>query len=88
VKVRKLTRAKAIHQNCFDCIYDPAAAGTNRQQVTLYSVRPTTDSIPASVYEYYGEEPPLDSTQRLKYSPEALFSEKADEIEVRGKGET
>ena len=57
-----MTRAKAITQHCFDCVYDPRAAGTNRQQVTLCSVqscplypyRPTTKSlIPESVLDYY-----------------------------------
>jgi hypothetical protein len=57
-----LTRSKAITKHCFECIYDQEAAGTNRQQVTLCSVRscplypfrPTTKSlIPESVLTYY-----------------------------------
>ena len=57
------TRGKCIIQNCFDCIYDKSAAGTNRQQVALCSVyncalrpfRPSTKSIiPEKVLDYYG----------------------------------
>ena len=53
---------KRINQNCKDCIYDPYAAGTWRQQVTLcavkecslYPVRPITQSpIPKPVLDYY-----------------------------------
>ncbi len=61
--VQNPTRGKCITQNCFDCLYDPKAAGTNRQQVTLCSVyecalrpfRPTSKApIPVSVLKYYG----------------------------------
>ena len=54
---------KRINQNCKDCIYDPYAAGTWRQQVTLCSVktcefhdvRPKTSfPIPNSVLTFYG----------------------------------
>ena len=54
---------KRINQNCKDCIYDPYAAGTWRQQVTLCSVktcefhdvRPKTNyPIPNSVLTFYG----------------------------------
>ena len=54
---------KCINQNCKICIYDPKAAGTWRQQVTLctvtncalYPVRPVTKApIPESVLNYYG----------------------------------
>jgi len=57
------TRGKCITQNCFDCIYDKSAAGTNRQQVALCSVydcalrpfRPSTKNIiPEKVLDYYG----------------------------------
>ena len=76
---KKLTRSKAITQNCFDCLYDPAAAGTNRQQVTLCSVydcalrpfRPTTKRpIPESVLDYYGI---TGAKRRFYRSPEAAF---------------
>lgn len=51
-----------IDQNCRDCIYDPGARGTWRQQVTLcavescafHDVRPVTAApIPESVLDYY-----------------------------------
>ena len=54
---------KCIDENCKACIYDPKAAGTWRQQVTLcsvtscrlYPVRPVTKApIPESVLKYYG----------------------------------
>ena len=57
-----MTRQKAINANCKDCMYDPLAAGTWRQQVALCSVctcplrpyRPMpTGTIPESVYASY-----------------------------------
>ena len=54
---------KCINDHCKCCIYDPEAAGTWRQQVTLcpvtscafYPVRPVTKSpIPESVLKYFG----------------------------------
>ena len=56
----------AINAKCFDCIYDPAAAGTRRQQVTLCSCyscplwecRPATKApIPQNVLDYYQVQP-------------------------------
>ena len=53
---------KCINNHCKTCIYDPKAAGTWRQQVTLcpvsscslYPVRPVTKSdIPECVLAYY-----------------------------------
>ncbi len=53
---------KCVNDNCRSCIYDPQAAGTWRQQVTLctvkncalYPVRPVTKApIPESVLDYY-----------------------------------
>ena len=53
---------KCINEHCKCCIYDPEAAGTWRQQVTLctvtgcplYPARPITKvSIPESVLDYY-----------------------------------
>ena len=53
---------KCINKHCRCCIYDRAAAGTWKQQVTLcsvtgcplYPVRPVTESaIPDSVLDYY-----------------------------------
>ena len=48
MKVKKYSLRKLINQNCKDCIYDPLAGGTWRQQVeqcpckvcALYPVRP------------------------------------------------
>lgn len=54
---------KCVDDHCKTCIYDPQAAGTWRQQVTLcpvkictlYPVRPATKApIPESVVKYYG----------------------------------
>ena len=51
-----------INQHCRDCIYDPYAAGTWRQQTTLclvincafHGVRPVTESeIPVGVLDYH-----------------------------------
>ena len=53
---------KKIDQHCKSCVYDPLAAGSWRQQVTLcgvkscalYDVRPKpTRPIPESVLSYY-----------------------------------
>lgn len=54
---------KIIDRHCKTCIYDPKAAGTWKQQVSLctvttcalYSARPVTKApIPESVFDYYG----------------------------------
>ncbi len=63
--IKKRSLRGAINRNCKSCIFDPKAAGTWLAQVTLcsvktcelYEVRPTTDSIPDSVYRYYGLRP-------------------------------
>jgi hypothetical protein len=74
---------KAINAHCKSCIYDDKAAGTWRAQVTLctvtncalYDVRPTTDVIAESVYEYYGETSPSESPERLKSAQNEPFLE-------------
>lgn len=43
---KRLTRQQAINKNCRDCIHDPAAPGTWRQQVTTC---PSTD---CALYPY------------------------------------
>ena len=62
IEKRKSLR-KCIDENCKTCIFDPKAAGTWRQQVTLcsvtncalYPVRPASNArIPESVLKYYG----------------------------------
>ena len=59
---KKPSLRQCINDNCISCIYDHAAAGTWRQQVTLcavkscalYPVRPVSKSpIPESVLDYY-----------------------------------
>lgn len=90
----KKSLRKAIDAHCKSCVHDPVAPGTWLAQVTLcpvhkcelYGVRPTTDSIPTSVYEYYGEKPPPESILMLKTTPEGPFSEKLGEIKGRGAG--
>lgn len=92
----KKSLRKCINAHCKSCVHDPKAAGTWLAQVTLcpvtecklYSVRPTTDLIPASVYEYYGEEPPPESNLTLKTTPEGRFSEKSGEIDSSGEDAT
>lgn len=90
----KKSLRKCINAHCRGCCYDDKAAGTWLAQVTLcsvatcelYDVRPTTDSIADSVYQYYGESPPPASIQRLRKTPDGLFSEKAGETNGRGEG--
>ena len=59
---KKPSLRKCVDDKCKMCIYDPKAAGTWRQQVTLcsvticplYPVRPVTKSpIPIRVLKYY-----------------------------------
>ena len=79
---------KAINAHCRSCAYDSQAAGSWRAQVTLcpctgcelYEVRPTTDAIADSVYEYYGEEPPNRRRERLKTAQIGPFSEETAEL--------
>lgn len=35
---KKLTRKQSINKNCKECIYDPASAGTWRQQVAACAI--------------------------------------------------
>ena len=73
----------AINAHCRSCIEDKAAPGTWLAQVSLcpctdcklYDVRPTTDAIPDSVYEYYGEKRPQKSTEKLKKARNGRISE-------------
>ena len=59
---KKPNLRQCINDHCISCIFDHAAAGTWRQQVTicsikgcaLYPVRPVSKSpIPESVLDYY-----------------------------------
>ncbi len=60
--IKKPNLRRCVNDKCRSCIYDPQAAGTWRQQVTLctvtncalYPVRPTSKApIPESVLDYY-----------------------------------
>jgi len=81
----------AINAHCKGCVYDSNAPGTWLAQVSLcpvtecplYEVRPTTESIPHSVYEYYGEEIPQKSIVRSKKALEGRFSEESRPKEAR-----
>ncbi len=84
---KKLGLRKCVDDKCKSCIYDPEAAGTWRQQVTLcsvtkcplYPVRPVTKSpIPHSVLKYYS----LPTAEYPNYGrsrvPEGCFTEHSD----------
>jgi hypothetical protein len=86
---------KCIDAHCNTCIYDPQAAGTWRQQVTLcsvtgcalYPVRPITKApIPEAVFEYYG----VNSEERGLYAcsrpQEGRFSGETRHNRIAGKG--
>jgi hypothetical protein len=75
---------KCIDAHCNTCIYDPQAAGTWRQQVTLcsvtgcalYPVRPITKApIPESTFDYYGVTGPERAQLALLWCPEWRFSD-------------
>ena len=80
---KKPNLRKSVDDKCRSCIYDPEAAGTWRQQVTLcsitkcplYPVRPLTKSpIPHSVLKYYSvpeAEHPIYGCSR---APEGAFN--------------
>ena len=79
----------AINAHCRSCIYDSQAAGSWLAQVTLcpctdcelHEVRPTTELIAESVYEYYGETSP----QRLKNAQNEPFSDETDKSDNTGR---
>ena len=75
---------KCVNDNCRPCIYDPQAAGTWRQQVTLcavkncalYPVRPMTKApIPESVLDYYRVIRAERALYRLSRPLEGAFTE-------------
>jgi len=84
---------QAINAHCRSCVYDPQAAGTWLAQVTLcpctgcelYGVRPTTDAIADSVYEYYGEEPPVKRRETLKKDQSEGISDGSCEFDIEGR---
>ena len=84
VSEKKNSLRQAINDNCRTCIYDPAAAGTWRQQTTLCSVtscdlhpvRPITKSpIPESTLDYYSITGLERDRYRLKRTQEGRFSD-------------
>ena len=85
---------KAINAHCKSCNYDSSAKGSWRAQVTLcsilgcelYPVRPTTDKIARSVFEYYGVTDAEIARLTPKNGAEGRFSEKSDVAEGPGKG--
>ena len=81
---KKYSLRQAINDNCRTCIFDSAAAGTWRQQVTLcsvtschiYPVRPVTKSaIPETVLDYYLITGPERDRYALKNTQEGPFTE-------------
>ena len=92
---RKSLRA-AINAKCKECIYDPHAAGTWRQQVTLCSVtgcslfpvRPKTSApIPEAVVDYYQVTDAECAFYALSLPPEGGFSKHNDGTEHRGQSD-
>ena len=85
---------KCINAHCKSCVHDPAAAGTWLAQVNLcpctdcalYEVRPTTDSIPESVFQYYGVSKAEKARLRLRPTPEGVFPELTGLVESREEG--
>ena len=90
----KKSLRKCINAHCRGCCYDDKAAGTWLAQVTLcsvrrcelYDVRPTTASIPDSVFDYYGVTDAEKDRLTLKSTPEGGFSEQTGFVESREEG--
>jgi len=90
----KKSLRKCINAHCRSCVYDPEAAGTWLAQVTLcpvsecqlFDVRPTTDSIPDSVFDYYGVSKAEKARLRLKSTPEGSFPRHTGFVESREEG--
>ena len=70
--MKRISLRQSVNDACKQCVYDPFAAGTWKQQVTLCSffscplwkVRPRTAStIPEKVLRFYGVK--TDESQRL-----------------------
>ena len=91
---KKRSLRKAINAHCKSCVYDNLAAGTWLAQVTLcsvrkcelFDVRPTTSSIPDSVFDYYGVTEAERAALTSPEGSEGRFSEVTDESESRVKG--
>jgi hypothetical protein len=90
ITAKKKSLRNAINSHCKSCVYDPLTAGTWLAQVTicpvrsceLFDVRPTTQSIPQSVFDYYA----VPEAERLRLtSPEGSegrFSEQTPEVDT------
>ncbi len=86
----KVSLRPSINEHCKTCIYDPASAGTWRQQVTicsvvscnLYSVRPVTKlRIPESVLDYYSVTGPERDRFALRNMRDGRFSDETSNRE-------
>lgn len=85
---------RPVNAHCRSCIYDDQAPGTWLAQVTLcpcndcelFDVRPTTNKIPDSVFEYYGEAAPEKCPERLRKAQNEPFSEEAPASSTREEG--
>jgi hypothetical protein len=83
----RISLRRAIDAHCRSCTEDKAAPGTWRGQVTLcpctecrlYTVRPTTDTIPQSVFEYYGVTRAEKDLLSLKSGLKGSFSEETED---------
>ncbi len=89
---KKPSLRKCVNDNCKSCTYDPKAAGTWRQQVTLcsvtgcalYAVRPSSKaSIPEAVLDYYQVPGAERAFYTLSRPPEGGLSEHNEGTEYR-----
>jgi len=92
---KKPSLRQCINDHCISCIYDHAAAGTWRQQVTIcavkscaiYPVRPVSKSpIPESVLDYYVIEGAERAYYRLSRHPEGPVSKHNQSEEYPSEG--
>ena len=92
---KKPNLRRCVNDKCRSCIYDPQAAGTWRQQVTLctvtncalYPVRPTSKApIPENVLDYYCLTGTERAFYRLSRPPEGPLSEHSASEECPSKG--
>ena len=86
---------QCINDNCISCIYDHAAAGTWRQQVTIcpikgcaiYPVRPVSKSpVPESVMDYFLIPEAERAIYRLSRHPEGPVSKHNEPEEYLSEG--
>ena len=91
----KIGLRQAINDHCKSCIYDSAAAGNWRQQVSvcqikdcaLYPVRPQSrTAIPESVLKYYGLPIPINGRKADSGYREGPLSEHNGDSECPRQG--